>query len=78
MLVVARQVAVARRRSAEDDVGAQVVATGLAELAVAARHARLDGHAVAYHQVLDFSAALETWKGLSQASKSKSKYLYSL
>lgn len=58
MFVVSDEVAVHGRRGAELHVGAEVVAARLAELAVAARHARLDGHAVTYHQVLHFGSHL--------------------
>lgn len=48
VFVVSGEVAVHRRRGAEQDVGAEVVAAGLAELAVPTRHARLDRHSVAH------------------------------
>lgn len=58
MLVVPHQVAMVRRGGAELDIRAEVVAAGLAELAVAARHARLNRHAVAHLQRLYFGSDL--------------------
>lgn len=59
VLVVAHQVAMHWRGRAEQHIGAQVVAAGLAEIAVAAGHARLDSHTVSYLNILHFGASLE-------------------
>lgn len=59
MLVVSRQVAVHGWCGTEYHVRAEVVAARLTELAVAAGHARLDGHAVPHLQVLHFSSDLK-------------------
>ena len=58
VLIVSAQVSVDGRRGAEHDVGAEVVAARLAELAVAARYSRLDGHTVSLLQVLYLSSYL--------------------
>lgn len=62
MLIVSDEVAVHGRGGAERDVGTQVVAAGLAELAHATRHARLYRHAVADLQALHFTTNLNIYK----------------
>lgn len=59
VLIIPHEVAMEGRGGAEGDVGAEVVAARLAELAVAARHARLDRYAVAHFQVFHFGTNLK-------------------
>lgn len=71
MFVVSDEVAVHGRRGAELHVGAEVVAARLAELAVAARHARLDGHAVTHYQVRHLGSYLRKWALISETIQLK-------
>lgn len=59
VLIISGKVAVYGRRGAEAHIGAEVVAARFAELAVAARHARLDRYTVTHRKVLYFGSNLE-------------------
>jgi len=58
VFVVPGQVSIVRRCGTKDHVGAQVVSTLLAVIAVAAGHSRLNGHAVAHLEGGHFLAQL--------------------